>query len=1801
MTEQKESHWLPALRPNDEDMDHATPDLKENGISQIQHPEKPISTAHPSYHDNSRHDPDSTGEDEEVQVDPAWGLKRTESAHILDTIRRSTSFPRPILDQALFSPPPDQGEFFQEQTLEQSSIPKPLSQTQPSFEAEEHYQDQETLQSAQQISDVVEEDQPAIDSPTAPGQEESRFDEGVPLIQESQPEPQFEYELESESASAPVPQSTLSAFDELDAETIEADGFFSQIEPDQSIATAGSPILERKGTDEILDGLGLPSAAPDSPPPATEQQNTSTGNTAKEKDLAAAFAEIDDTEDDPWKAALGDDDDFLVEDADDLLPDSDSESEVAAVPTANQASGQQRAAPTAQRSNSNVYAPHQPSTSELTQFGAATHNVGLPRQVSSPLNAFQPQQPPNITNRAASFVDQSKGGYKSPYDLPMDLAPKRKAQVPRAVPQLNNLPPPPRSSSIGAEKQLQSPFTPTASSYNHQATTSPASAAMPPPATRGVPGRPQPPTKRMSSGFFEELPMAVRTRPPTSSASAVNTTVTGPPRIPSTQTPAPPPQIPTPSSQMLASPPQLSNQGPSPRQDPYAQYQLRQPERLDPYANVASQTTQVSQPPVTNSRYSPAPPSAPGAIKPTPSPRYSPAPPPQADAASNRYVSQPVPPPANLPFLPRTSSPLAQHRKSADKLVDPVAQQRPALQHALSSSVPYAASFSQAAANTLSPPRGMDPTKQQGFIPPQRSQTQSPSRQTVKPAITARIVPPPQRPATALGQLSPTRTSAVPNILSPPRVVPQQRPAEEVEYIRPNDGTEHDPLEKWKGTPIFNFGFGGTVVSSFPKRVPRFSSAATRPQMKVSAGEVTVKKIEEWIPLKDHVSKFPGPLKGKAKKKDVLTWLASSISGFENEAMSFPSKNLEEKILLWKVMRILVEQDGNLDGPQAVQSVSEILMPSVYTVEDVSSSQYRAEDVAPGIYRPASVSARTETVDPVAVESLRKTLLKGKREDAVWQAVDNRLWAHALLLSSTLDKAVWKQVVQEFVKQEVKAIGANAESLCALYEILGGNLEESVDQLVPPSARAGLQMVSKVETSGPTRNALDGLDRWKETLCLVLNNRSNEDQRALVTLARLLSDYGRIEASHVCYLFARNINLPTMFGGADDPNTHIVLLGADHRQRPLSFHQDMDAIMLTEVFEFAVSTLAAGSTGAPMPHLAAYKLQRANELTDAGRKTEAQAYCEAVAFGLKSSTKHSLYYNPILLGEVEDLSNRLKQIPVQSTSWIAKPSIEKASTSVWNKFSSFVTGEDSDAESKGSARDAAESGPFAKVSGSPSLSRNTSQTDLYGSYPAMTPVAAPATSAGSRYAPNGMSSTRSSSDLTRGRMSFESQRSPPSTAHSNEGRSLYAPMAPPQLQSQYSPSAMSPQATGYQPSPGVQMPPVAEEISAAQYQSYMPQVAEPIQNGVSPEPSYGGYQPVEALPQDDQYDQDAVPEPTSTFEPPQSSYGGYEPPEDSGYVPYQPDADSDTEDTKSKPKKKSFLDDDDDNFGPISKPTPPPAVASSNTPDSDAARRKANDEAAEAAFRAAAEADAKAAKDSKSSNKKASGSWLGGWFGGAKKPADSLDAGGSSDSKSSSAQKVHRVHLGESKMKLYYDENKKKWVNPDNPEASEKKAVAPPPRGSTGSAPPPMGGAGGPPRSVSTPHTLPVGGLSRSGTPASVAVDSEGPDSRPGSSHMPPTSGFAATLPPGTTERLGLGGTPTPLPTPPGSSSGPPGSAGSGLGVPSANTGPPSRPASALSNASGLDDLLGAPGGARKVSGRGAKAKKGRYVDVMAK
>ncbi|KAF1829570.1 COPII coat assembly protein sec16 [Decorospora gaudefroyi] len=1477
---------------------------------------------------------------------------------------------------------------------------------------------------------------------------------------------------------------------------------------------------------------------------------------------------------------LSDDDGFLEDEA----PVPEQQPSQPTPPGTNSASRyapQGASLPSAASPAANPYAPQAPVAPTYNGFG---QNVAYLQQQQ------QQQARPPIATSAQSFADKAKGGYASPYDLPEDIVTSRKRPAPRStVSAVQPALPPPRTSSMSSNAGPPRP--PMSSSMSVSSLSPPSSGqsmraqmtGMPP----GAPVQPAVTAKSPSSDFFAELPVTSKPRPSGRYTPQQNMPV----QPPAHQAP---PQLP--SKERTGSWSSLRNEFLPDAGNVATPPPFRHPEQLPMFPSQPSVPTRTNSLPVPqpapappSSRYSPAPPPA----GPAANARYSPAPPtaPVANARYSpapsqgsqgqphaRYASEPH---NNLnrtpsqPFAPRTSSPLAFHSmphhqgqipegnihapnhhvsQSADGMPRPpfrsplgevseIEEQETTL-----SSRPPTAGRSEtppAPRSTASSVVG-SPRKRENYAPryqptnappPQRSHSQSPTASMKQPTHSLST----EHIGTAYGMMPPPASyRAHPTTTGTMNVIPHRRQASlNYSFIVPEDEHAVDPLERWKGHPVFTWGLGGTVMTSFPKQIPRYGGGGSAPMMKSSPGEIRIQSIKEVLPLTEDVAKFPGPLKAKGKKKDVSAWLGRKIEsleaqskdpGLEHSMSEDDVKRLDDRILLWKLMQILLDNDGRVEGSAAEAAVKKLLSPGGDETSDADALYSTAVEMA-GRSRSNTSNLQAEPSDPRAIEDLQSMLIKGDREKAVWHAVDQRLWGHAMLLSSTLSKETWKQVVQEFVRKEVKKVGRNNQELAVLYEVFAGNHEDCVDELVPASARAGFQMMS-ADGAGPTQNALQGLDKWRETVALIMNNRSEGDASALLSLGRLLAQYGRVEAAHICFIFAR---LVVKVGGVDDTTADLVLIGADHHQHPLELGVDLEPILLTEVYEFALSLSSQGGSHV-MPHLQNYKLAHAYHLAENGYRADAQAYCDAIASAMKATTKISPYYNAAFIASLDDLGKRLSQSPKDgSSSWISKPSMDKVGSSLLSKFNSFIAGDD---ESDVSNRQGgAEVGPFAKIAGdSPSLTPSQSNTDLYGAMSGYAVPAQPSAPTNSRYAPSNAYTPRSSSDQQRSR--YEPQGRP--SMESNDGFGTRAvsdnhmPMTPTTglyspTQNQLSPQTARTQAKVHSYSP------LRPEFNAAQPSYGSPYMPTPPETSAAP--AFGGYQPQasfdnSAQPTNTEVTNDRYGPSSSTFEAP-------------SYQPYNPDED-DKETEQQLNKKKSFMyDDEDDDL----------AARASALKISGASSKSEADKKADEAFRKAAEADAARDKEAAAAKK---GGWLSGWF---KKDTNAGPG-------------PIKAKLGE-ESSFVYDTDLGKWVNKKGGATDTGKPAATPP--------PPRAG--------------PPGGRSTSGSAALTSAPSMGP---PGAGALrPPTSNpRSSSMPP-----------PMHLPGSRASTPGIPESDEEGLAGPKppalarpsfgAASGPPSRPGTGMSNASSIDDLLGAPQ-ARK--GPASKKKKGgRYVDVMAK
>ncbi|KAG7289493.1 vesicle coat component [Staphylotrichum longicolle] len=898
----------------------------------------------------------------------------------------------------------------------------------------------------------------------------------------------------------------------------------------------------------------------------------------------------------------------------------------------------------------------------------------------------------------------------------------------------------------------------------------------------------------------------------------------------------------------------------------------------------------------------------------------------------------------------------------------------------------------------------------------------------------------------------------------------------------------------------------------FPKEVPRYGMNQSIPTVVRSPGEVKIQNIKDITPLEERLAKFPGPLKGKSKKEEAVAWLTCGIETLEqglptnlylHPHLSHEDKRAVERVLLWKILRVFVEHDGVLEGTPAVEkAVRDILSPGLEAPD--TTAPYLNGSAVLGAGDSPATAFQSDGVSSSAMEQIRRHLLGGDCEKAVWAAADQRLWGHALLLSNALAPELYRKVAQEFIKKEVNSPDLGNEPLAALYGVLSGNHEESVDELVPSHARAGFQLMAANSVSGPSKDATEGLDKWQETLSLILSNRSTDDGRAINSLGVLLSGYGRAEAAHICFMFARS---HTVFGGLDDAASHFVLVGSDHKKQAEQFAKEIEPLLLSEVYEYGQSLAGGSNVPVTNPHLAAYKLQHALALAEYGFRDKALQYCDAIATAITSQTKRSPYHHAILENAVEDLMARLKQAPKEeSSSWIPKPSMNKVSDTVWSKFNKFVSG-DEDSSGQGPSGEA-ETGPFARVAGdTPTISRSPSVSNLetfgaaipsYGM-----PVALPngpvpmwhwqqAVHLGlCASILDGTHIERTEPELVRpskavlgdairasGHLQPGQKRFPCgySTEFNAPQQSPYNPVsqqAPPPA-----PASAPPQAVGY---PGA---PVNGTSS-----NHGPETSgqSPETSGYQP-PSYGyeppSFTPYEAPAEDKNGVSDETPSDNSSYEPPSYQPYSYEPPSyEPESQPANDDADS-SEESKPKPKKKGIMYDDDDDF-----PTPRPAERSKEEKDRENAemfRKAAEEDGKHHMPKSVIEAhtDMTQAKRAEAAKQAKKGWGFTSWFGGGAKK-EAMDA-----PQNSAPNKPIRAKLGEANS-FYYDPELKRWVNKNaGPEDNAKKVTAPPPKSVPRSRP-----ATGPPRAASFgvgPPTSASDTSLSSPTPASAAGNGGG-------------------------------------------------------------------------------------------------------------
>ncbi|KAI7905880.1 Sec23-binding domain of Sec16-domain-containing protein [Cokeromyces recurvatus] len=501
-----------------------------------------------------------------------------------------------------------------------------------------------------------------------------------------------------------------------------------------------------------------------------------------------------------------------------------------------------------------------------------------------------------------------------------------------------------------------------------------------------------------------------------------------------------------------------------------------------------------------------------------------------------------------------------------------------------------------------------------------------------------------------------------------------------------------DPLDRAKGCPIVTFGFGGKMLVTFPRTVANYYSSTVKPQ----PGPIQIKSLKDFN-LATHLQ-FPGPVLldskvgTKQKRKDVSHYITQIIDELEKQKKSsmivvdsVEYHRLESKILLWQLMKVMIENDGFInDKDKMDQALLSVIRPKIDNVEESYfnlpsyDNRIQKENGEKG-----GVAEEEEDLSEYMLSKIEHYLLNGDRVGAVNYAIQEDLWAHALIISSCVNKELWQKVISHFVDREMNStpemrrhrkfnnIAGSNQALRVMYSLFSGAGPAAMKEFIVNDVQHvhtpyGLQTVTP--PVDPSQ-----LIKWRHTLAIILANRTVRDLDALTALGDIMKEQGWIEAAHICYLLSPQSSIHS---GYDTVNVRMSLIGSE---KP-----NLEAYYLTEIFEFANSCHTSNSTVC-LPFLQGYKLAHAWILADYGYTDIAQRYYESIDQCIKSYNKGNPYLHSQLIQQVDAFgtyleNSRGKKTGVDPTSWLKPKFQKKTFSTLWGtlegSLTKFVSGEE---------------------------------------------------------------------------------------------------------------------------------------------------------------------------------------------------------------------------------------------------------------------------------------------------------------------------------------------------------------------------------------------------------------------------------------------------------------------------------------------------------------------------------------------
>ncbi|XP_057668729.1 uncharacterized protein LOC130901379 isoform X3 [Diorhabda carinulata] len=359
------------------------------------------------------------------------------------------------------------------------------------------------------------------------------------------------------------------------------------------------------------------------------------------------------------------------------------------------------------------------------------------------------------------------------------------------------------------------------------------------------------------------------------------------------------------------------------------------------------------------------------------------------------------------------------------------------------------------------------------------------------------------------------------------------------------------------------------------------------------------------------MSQFPGPLvKGVTHKKTIIEYCENKI---RNAITGQKIQDVDSYILMWELLILLIRQNGMVVGADIAELLlknkGEIPVPRPSSATSNLSSNN-------GELNPSSESGNQHKSDLTGslisvmkeeeiTNKFRDFLLYGSGQEALEWAMKHSLWGHALFLASKLDKRTYANVMMRFAN----GLTMN-DPLQTLYQLLSGKMPAAV-----------------------TCISDEKWGDWRPHLAMILSNSSQRPElncKAITSMGDTLRHRGNLYAAQFCYLMAE-----VGFGKYDDPETRLVLLGADHSKPHPNFPSN-ESIHMTEIYEYACGL---NDPDFFIPHFQVYKFLLATRLVDRGLVEKSLAYLEKISSFIVSNPS---LVDATFVDNVYNLADRLK-------------------------------------------------------------------------------------------------------------------------------------------------------------------------------------------------------------------------------------------------------------------------------------------------------------------------------------------------------------------------------------------------------------------------------------------------------------------------------------------------------------------------------------------------------------------------------